>query len=65
MSIASSHVSKKSKRGFQTQKIYVQKFGKVGNHDIPLLEKQMAEYFSWFGMVIDKKILENGFLKRL
>lgn len=65
MSVTTSHVSKKSKRGFQTQKIYVQKFGKVANQDIPILEKQMAEYFSMFGLVIDKKILENGMIIRL
>ena len=65
MSEATSRNSKKIKRGFQTQKIYIHKFGKSNNVNIPALEENMVEYFSMFGNVIDKKILENGLLIRL
>ena len=60
-----SSVSKKTKRTFQSQKIYIQKFGKVPNHDIPFLENMLANYFAGFGQIIDKKILSNGSLTRL
>ena len=60
MSEVSSKISKKTKRGFQTQKIYIQKFGKSTNNNINSLEEKMVEYFSMFGDVIDKKILETG-----
>ena len=65
MSMVASSVSKKTKRTFQSQKIYIQKFGKVANHDIPILEKMMVHYFAGFGQIIDKKILSNGNLIRL
>ena len=64
MSLVSSQVTGKSKRGFQTQKIYVQKFGKSQVHDTQLLEQQLADYFSFYGKVIDKKVLENGAINR-
>lgn len=65
MSFMNCHGSSKPKRGFQTQKLYIQKFGKALSQDVPLLEAQLAEYFSMYGTIIDKKILENGSLSRL
>lgn len=65
MSMSQSTGSKKPKRGFQTQKIYIQKFGKVPATEISYLESKMADYFGLFGMIIDKKILENGSFMRL
>ena len=65
MSQSRSAASKKPKRGFQTQKLYIQKFGKALSPEIPYLERQLADYFGCYGTIIDKKILENGPLIRL
>ena len=60
MSSINSNLAKKSKRGFQTQKIFIQKIGFVSNQEIAALENRMIQYFSMYGRIIDKKVLENG-----
>ena len=65
MSISYTPISKKLKRGFQSHKIFVEKFGKVPDSLIEEKEMQLVSYFSNFGSVIDRKILLNGVLIRL